>query len=106
MRHRKKTHGSKEIARERMEILFALADAEYEQHPERSDRYVQIARQIGTRTLVRMPNHLKRRFCRKCDCYLPASRSRVRLHHGIVTVTCLRCGAVGRRRYNSERKKM
>jgi len=36
-----------EIARERIDILFKLADQEFNQHPERANRYVKLARNIG-----------------------------------------------------------
>lgn len=82
-----------------MEILFRLAAAEAEHHPKRSDRYAQIARQISTRTRVRIPLHLKRLFCKHCGRYLPASGSRVRLRRGTLTATCLACGMQKRHPY-------
>ncbi|MDM7911816.1 MAG: ribonuclease P [Methanotrichaceae archaeon] len=102
MRRRKDAQKSRDLAQQRMERLFSLAAEEYELHPERSDRYVHIARQIGTRLRVRMPRHLKRLFCKRCGSYIPASGARMRLHQGVLTATCLRCGAVMRRPYKAE----
>jgi ribonuclease P protein subunit RPR2 len=99
MRRRKDAQKSRDLARQRMERLFSLAAEEHTLHPERSDRYVHIARQIGTRLRVRMPRQLKRLFCKHCGSYLPASGARTRLHQGVLTATCLRCGRVVRRPY-------
>jgi ribonuclease P protein subunit RPR2 len=98
-RSRKDAQRAREIARERMQRLFDLAAEERELHPDRSDRYVQIARQISTRMRIRMPHHLKRLFCKQCGCYLPASSVRVRLRDGVLTSTCRRCGWQSRRPY-------
>ncbi|NMC09511.1 MAG: ribonuclease P [Methanothrix sp.] len=84
-----------------MERLFSLAAKEYEAHPERSNRYVQIARQISARTRVRMPRQLKALVCRNCGCYLSASSRRVRLREGILITTCLCCKEQMRRPYRS-----
>jgi ribonuclease P protein subunit RPR2 len=75
-----------------MERLFVLADAVHPEHPERSDRYVQIARRISTRTRVRMPRRLKHLFCSHCGSYLPPGKMRVRLLQGVLTSTCPSCG--------------
>lgn len=100
MRHRKDAQKKgREIARQRMDLLFRLAAAEHELHPERSDRYAQIARRISTRARVRIPSHLKGLFCKHCGRYLSPSGTHVRLHRGILTVTCLGCGRQTRRPY-------
>ena len=36
-----------DIAQERMDILFNRAEKEYKEHPERSHRYVELARKIS-----------------------------------------------------------
>jgi len=101
VRRRKDGHKARDLAVQRMERLFLLAEEEHECHPERSDRYVQIARRISTRTRVRMPRHLKSLFCRRCGSYLPASAVRVRLRDGMLTATCLHCGSQVRRPYHA-----
>ncbi len=101
MRRRKDAFKARDLARQRMDRLFSLAAAAQDLHPDRSDRYVQIARRIATRTRVRMPPHLKRLFCKRCGCFLSASAARVRLRRGVMTVTCLRCGNVRRRPFRS-----
>lgn len=102
MRRRKDAHKSRDLARQRMERLFSLAAAEYELHPERSDRYVHIARQISTRHRVRMPRHLKKLFCKNCGSFISATGARTRLRQGLLTTTCLHCGRVARRPYKAE----
>jgi len=83
---------AREIARERIEILFNLASQVYKQHPQRSDAYVALARRIGMRHNVRIPRELKRRMCRHCYCYLiPGRNARIRLRGKHLTLTCLSC---------------
>lgn len=103
MRRKNNAVQARDIARQRTELLFELAMQEYALHPERADRYVQIARKICTRIRIRMPSRLKRLFCKHCGCYLPAAGRRVRLSNGIVTATCLRCGKQARIPYKTER---
>ena len=101
VRRRKDSHKARDLALQRMERLFVLAGAVHAAHPERSDRYVQIARKICTRTRVRMPRLLKRLFCRHCGSFLTAAATRVRLREGVLTTTCLLCGEQMRRPYRS-----
>lgn len=92
----KKKAVNREIAQERIGVLFSLADSEALRGKfTLSDRYVQLARRIGMRYKVRIPKEFKGRFCKYCDCYLlPSKTSQVRtnpLHHR-VEVLCLKCG--------------
>ncbi|MCX6674762.1 MAG: ribonuclease P [Methanothrix sp.] len=103
MRRRKDGHKGRDLALQRMERLFMLAAAVHAAHPERSDRYVQIARKICTRTRVRMPRSLKRLFCRHCGSFLTADALRVRLREGVLTTTCLLCGEQMRRPYRPKK---
>lgn len=100
VKRRKDAFKAKEISRQRIERLFSLAEEEHGAHPERSNRYVEIARRICSRMRVRMPRHLKARFCRHCGSYLPPSARRVRLKDGVITKTCIRCGRQLRRPYS------
>src|SRR3989344_6871961 len=49
MRTRQKPDWQQKIAEERIKILFDLAKKEFEKNPQRSRRYVELARNIGTR---------------------------------------------------------
>lgn len=82
------------VARERMVGLLREAElSALAGHPERSDRYVQLARRIGTRYNVRLPPELRHRFCRGCSSYLrEGSTVRTRLRSGRQVRTCLKCG--------------
>jgi ribonuclease P protein subunit RPR2 len=86
------------IALERMGILFRLAESEsLLDHAPRARRYVELARRIGMRYNVRVPQEFKRRFCKECHAYLvPSVNARVRVGRSRVVVTCTACGAVQR----------
>ena len=68
----------RKLARKSMKELFELAEKERVMHPERSHRYVEIARNISMRTRTRIPRHFKRRFCNRCHRFLYGSNCRVR----------------------------
>lgn len=93
-----------DIALQRMEKLFWLAEIEAEKRngEARSDRYVQLARKIGMRYRVRMPRHLKMRICKGCYSFLiPGRNARVRLKGDYLTTTCQKCGKEMRRPYKT-----
>ncbi len=89
-----------DIARQRIERLFLLAQEVAKSDLCLADRYVELALRISMRTRVRIPRELKRSVCRKCKAFLyPGITSRVRMHarrSPHVSVTCLNCGAVRR----------
>ncbi|MEW6221891.1 MAG: ribonuclease P [Candidatus Hadarchaeota archaeon] len=88
---------NKKIAMERVERLFELAEGEFKMRPELSDRYVRLAWNIKTRYNLRLPAHLKRKFCRKCfSFWRPGVSCRVRVRSGRVVITCLKCGRIVR----------
>ena len=59
-----------EIAQERMNILFNRAEKEYKEHPERSHRYVELARKISKKYNAKIPQAWGRRKRRaKIDSY-------------------------------------
>ncbi|MDF1533482.1 MAG: ribonuclease P [Methanosarcinaceae archaeon] len=92
----------KDLAAQRIDRLFELAHEEFGQNPQRSDRYVLLARLIGMRYRIRLPTTLKRMMCKHCRSYLvPGSSSRVRLRGKYITVTCLRCNKQMRYPYKS-----
>ena len=83
------------IARERMEILFGLARKEFKEHPERSNRYVELSLKIGKRTNTPIPRELKKNYCKKCGAYLKEGvNSKLRISDGKMNVSCGECGAV------------
>lgn len=93
------------IAMERIDILFKLADDSFEKHPERSDRYVEMARNIATKYNLRMPRIWKRRFCKKCNKFLkPGNNCQIRLKGSCVAIKCLECGDIVNFPYIKEKK--
>lgn len=94
-----------QLARESMTCLFDLAEKECVHHPERAHRYVKIARDISMRTRVRIPHHLKKKFCSKCHHFLIYGRTcRVRTKSAKVVITCLECGNIMRVPFVREKK--
>jgi ribonuclease P protein subunit RPR2 len=88
----------KEIAAERIEILFALADAAaLSKDLECADRRIAQAKKIAMKYNLRTPRELRRKACKYCEGYLlPGVTSRVRVKSADlrVEVRCLRCDKV------------
>ncbi|MDD1653392.1 MAG: ribonuclease P [Methanomicrobiales archaeon] len=103
MGRRQVSGDARRIARERIEILFAQAERFSHSSVGGSDRCVALARRIAMRHRVRIPRHLRRRYCRRCGAFLtPGTNLRVRIHRGKVVATCLRCRR--QRRYRVGRR--
>lgn len=83
----------KEIALERIYRLFELAKAEFTKHPERSKRYVELARKISTRNKTVIPAKLKKQFCKKCGAFLiKGKNAKWKEKDEIVEIECKECG--------------
>jgi len=79
-RSRRKPSEIVDIANERIEILFRQAEKEFPKHPELSNRYVEIARDIAKKFNIHIPVEMRRKFCKKCGSYLvPGNNLTVRL---------------------------
>ncbi len=95
----------KQIARERIEILFSEAEKSFKSNPKRAAEHVKAAHKIAMRYRVRMGPLLKRKSCKKCFSYLkPGVTSTVRLNEGVLITTCKNCGELKRIPYKSKRK--
>lgn len=95
----------KNIAKERMDILFTNAEKEFFTNPERSDRYVTLALKISTKYNTKIPRKWKRRFCKNCHKFLyPGQNSAVRLVNQEVNIFCDECGHVMKIPYIKEKK--
>ncbi len=91
---------AEDIARERIAILFAQAADAFPEHPERADRYVELARSIAMTLTVSIPRRFRDRFCQECYSYLqPGENARIRVEDGMKTITCEECGATDRAVY-------
>ncbi|RLF36002.1 MAG: hypothetical protein DRN03_04240 [Thermoplasmata archaeon] len=88
----------KKIARERIDRLFELALEEALSHNfKRADRYVEIARDIGMKYLVRIPRKYNLFFCKKCYRFLlPGKTAKVRINRGKLVITCNYCSFIRR----------
>ena len=90
------------IAKERINILFNLAEKEFKKHPERSRRYVELARKMGMRCNIRLTKGQKRKFCKKCNQILiPKKTAEIKIgpNKKLVEIKCLVCGSVYRHPY-------
>ncbi|MBU0636425.1 ribonuclease P [Candidatus Micrarchaeota archaeon] len=87
------------VSLERMYRLFELAEQEFERHPERSNRYVQIALKLGSRNKVRIPLSLKHQYCKKCKAFLKKGKNAVFTKTPAWTeIACQSCGAAFKRK--------
>jgi ribonuclease P protein subunit RPR2 len=92
MKEKSRNPATRIIARERIEVLFGQAEQAFPAHPERSNRYVELARKIAMRQRIRIDRAFRRRFCHHCFAFLvPGRNMRVRVHRGHVVVTCQSC---------------
>ncbi len=82
----------KEIAHERVKILFQNAEKVFSSDKSFSNRYVTLARKIAMIVKIRIPLEFKRKFCKHCYKFLmPGTNSRVRTRDGKVVISCLEC---------------
>jgi len=95
----KKPEWQQRIATERIQILFGLAEKELRKHPNRSRRYVELARKIGMRYNVRLPKELKKKFCKDCNTLLkPGLTSTARIQNKTLTIRCMFCNKIYRQK--------
>lgn len=90
------------IAKERIDILFNLAEKELEKNPERSRRYVELARNIGKRCNIRLTTEQKRSICKKCNQLLIPKKTceiKVDSQKKFMEIKCLNCGYVLKKPY-------
>ncbi|WP_309492874.1 hypothetical protein [Candidatus Hecatella orcuttiae] len=96
---------TKQIARERVNILLNLALETHRQHPNLAQRYVHLARKIAMKHKVRLPARWRTMVCRTCNRLLiPGLTSRVRIQERRephLTITCLQCGRIKRLPFKS-----
>jgi ribonuclease P protein subunit RPR2 len=92
MKEKSRNPATRMIARERIEVLFKQAEQAFSDHPERSNRYVELARKISMRQRIRIDRKYRRRYCHHCSAFLvPGRNMRVRVSRGNVVVTCQSC---------------
>jgi ribonuclease P protein subunit RPR2 len=98
----------KEIARERIEILFNHAQSAFPSNRTLANRYVELARRVGMKAGVRLTREQKLRICKGCGGFLVPGvncRVRTRSEYGTtVLITCLDCGT--KKRYPTVRERL
>ena len=104
-KYQKKPSKQKEIAKERIQILFKQARDMFKKDSKLSNRYVKLARELAMKYKIRIPPELKRRFCKHCYAYLfPSKNVRIRTRQGKVIYYCLNCKKYMRFPYLREKK--
>jgi ribonuclease P protein subunit RPR2 len=84
----------KEIAAERIQILYDLAIGRIDIDAELSSEYVKTLRRISAHYKVGIPENIKDRICKKCNLVLiPGLTASVRLasSRGYVVYACKKC---------------
>jgi ribonuclease P protein subunit RPR2 len=104
MKRNRKTQSKEriKIAKERIKRLFNLAKEGYEKNPERTARYIELARKIGKRYNVRLTRKEKRSFCKNCNHLLipnKTSTSEIDSKKQLVIIKCTNCGNIYRYPY-------
>jgi len=82
----------KEIALQRIKILFRQAEDTFHKNKVLANRYISLARTIAMKVHAQIPLELKRRMCKHCYKYLvPGTNARIRTRDGKVIISCLEC---------------
>jgi ribonuclease P protein subunit RPR2 len=82
----------KEIAKERVQILFKQAEDSFSKNNALANRYVTLARKVAMKVKIRIPLELKRKYCKHCYKFLmPGVNSRTRTRDGKVIISCFEC---------------
>jgi ribonuclease P protein subunit RPR2 len=96
-RFRKRQSASNvKIAEERIEILLNLAKKAIDK-PERSKKYVELARKIGKRYNVRLRKEQKMGVCKKCNQILISGKTsevKTDLEKKVIIIKCTNCGNI------------
>ncbi|MBT4805084.1 ribonuclease P [Candidatus Woesearchaeota archaeon] len=96
----------KEIAKERVKILFQQAKEVFSKDKALANRYVTLARKIAMKVKIRIPIELKRKFCKHCYKFLmPGKNARIRTRDGKVIISCFECKKFTRIPVSKKKKK-
>lgn len=96
--------GRQRIATSHINALFELAIKSLDNHPERSRRYIEIARNISRKHKVSPSRLQKRMFCKSCNIPLvPGKTARIRTRNDRTIITCMECGNIKRIPFRREK---
>jgi ribonuclease P protein subunit RPR2 len=86
----------KQIARQRIEILFGIGKNVFRAKPNLARQYVSSARRIAMAARIRLPVEFRRQTCKSCNSFfVHGINCRVRIkqkREPHVVITCLTCG--------------
>ena len=86
----------KQIARQRIQILFEQAKQVCKTNPQLAMQYVKSARKIAMAAKIRLPVEFRRETCKNCNALLVQGYNcRVRIkqkREPHIVITCLNCG--------------
>lgn len=86
----------KDIARQRINILFKKAEKEYFQDKDLSRMYIALILKIARHTNVRLKKKYRLRICKKCNSILiPSVNCKIRIRskrEKHLVIHCLECG--------------
>src|SRR3989338_3785502 len=74
-RRRQKPNWVKDLALKRIRRLFDLAEQELEVHPDRTRRYVELARKLSTKYNTTIAKELKEKMGKQCNSLLIEGKS-------------------------------
>ena len=104
----RRSGNTKEIARERIQLLLQFAKDVFSKDRLLAKRYVKLAQHIGMKAGVRLPKEEKMFICKMCGSLLvPGANCRVRTRAEFGTtllITCLECGT--KKRYPTVRERL
>jgi ribonuclease P protein subunit RPR2 len=89
------------IVNDRISQLFKEAEENLKTHPERTRRYIRIARALAMRHRMHLPERFKRTFCKVCYIYWKPGynvKAKIDSNKKTVSYSC-ECGYVRRYRY-------
>lgn len=85
----------KELALKRISKLFEEAEKQFKEHPERSNRYMELAHKLSEKYNITLPREKKKKFCPKCFTYwVPGKTVKVRAdtENKRMIYKCSECG--------------
>lgn len=93
----------RDIAKKRIRKLIQLAEQHHAQNPERSKRYVELAKKVSKKYNQTIPKRYKKRICNNCGSFLvPGENMKVRITSKpkrTIVYTCLECGHKEKQKY-------
>jgi ribonuclease P protein subunit RPR2 len=96
VKNTQKPLNTKQIAQQRIDIIFKQADAIAKVNPELATEYIKSAQKIAMAARIPIPSKHKRRICKHCKTLLITGyNNRVRIQQKRephIVVTCLNCG--------------